>query len=53
MSKLHPELWTLSMDREKWIERFIHPHTRVKDWDGIVSEAKDKSDIWTFPIFTE
>ena len=53
MNKLHPELWSLSIDKQRWVERFIHPHTRVKDWVGIITEAKDKSDIWTFPIFTE
>ena len=53
MNKLHPELWSLSVDRDRWVERFIHPHARVKDWDGIISEEKEGSDIWSFPIFTK
>ena len=52
-TKLHPELYSLSVDKEKWINEFIHPHTKVKDWDGIITEEKEGSELWTFPIFTE
>ncbi len=52
-NKKHPELWSLSIDKTRWIDKFIHPQMRVKDWDGIITEAKEKSDIWTFPVFTK
>tara|TARA_Y100001963_G_C6788253_1_gene454110 strand:+ start:4321 stop:4938 length:618 start_codon:yes stop_codon:yes gene_type:complete len=47
----HPILYAWSVDWDKWTERFIHPQTRVKDWDAIVEEKG--TDIYTWPIFTE
>ena len=48
---LHPTLYAWNIDWDKWTKRFIHPQTRVRDWDGIVEEQG--TDIYTWPIFTE
>ena len=47
----HPILYTWNLDWDKWTKRFIHPQTRVRDWDAIVEEQG--TDIYTWPIFTE
>ena len=47
----NPELYAWNIDWDKWTERFIHPQTRVKDWDAILKE--EGTDIYTWPIFTK
>tara|TARA_R110000824_G_scaffold34892_1_gene110104 strand:+ start:122 stop:733 length:612 start_codon:yes stop_codon:yes gene_type:complete len=47
----HPILYAWTIDWDKWTKRFIHPQTRVKDWDAILTE--EGTDIYTWPIFTE
>tara|TARA_Y100000310_G_scaffold197283_1_gene197353 strand:+ start:107 stop:718 length:612 start_codon:yes stop_codon:yes gene_type:complete len=46
----HPILYAWSTDWDKWVEKFIHPQTRVKDWDAILIE--EGTDIYTWPLFT-
>lgn len=45
------ELYAWSIDWDKWTERFIHPQTRVKDWDAIITEQG--TDLYTWPLFTK
>jgi len=48
---INPELYAWTIDWDKWTERFIHPQTRVKDWDAILKE--EGTDLYTWPLFTQ
>ena len=48
---INPELYAWNIDWDKWTERFIHPQTRVRDWDAILKE--EGTDLYTWPLFTE
>ena len=48
---INPELYAWTIDWDKWTERFIHPQTRVKDWDAILKE--EGTDLYTWPLFTK
>ena len=48
---IHPELYAWKLDWNRWTKRFIHPQTRVTDWDAIVEEKG--TDIYSWPLFTE
>jgi len=47
----NPELYAWNIDWDKWTKRFIHPQTRVKDWDAVIKE--EGTDIYTWPLFTK
>ena len=38
-------------NKEQWVNKFIHPTARTKDWELIVDEIEDKQ-IYTWPLFT-
>ena len=43
----NPELYAWNIDWDKWTERFIHPQTRVKDWDDLYMKVLRE---YGFPI---
>jgi len=46
------DLYSYFDEKEAWIEKYIHPNSRTKDWELVVDESGDHQ-IYSWPLFTE
>jgi hypothetical protein len=47
-----PILYSYFDNKEAWVEKYIHPSGRTKDWELVIDEIEDKQ-IYTWPLFTD